>query len=401
MNPDQIPPVPPVPTAAPVSTPVAPDPVAAAAPAAPAAAPQPEIVTMAAPRRSHLKTILAVLVVIILAALGAGYAWAYRGAETVLPAAGRALIEAGTVRTVASVDMTIEALGEKFSLSMDMEGDSDQTDPERPKMQMTANAEFYGVLMGGEMRLVDENFYLKLNKIPGAAIGGDPQVQEMVGQWFFLSLEDIATMTGEPVDFGGEDGSAEAAEEDLARLVDSGAVSFGAPSIAKFEGEYVREYDVSLDADKLGDFVVAEARDAATTTESKALVDELTPVISGVMPALSLADGTVRVGLFSGQLRSVEGTVFVDIAKIDQAALAAAAGEEVPEEEMEGKLSAKFSATYSRHGEPVSVEAPTGATSLANILSATESYIYDDASGAYYAEGDPYAPGNSTYGEIR
>lgn len=380
MNPDQLPPAP---TADPVSTP----PVASAVtPPWVAAAPEPTIVTMSSPRRGHGKTVLAVCAVLVLAALGAGYALAYRGAEAVLPGAARELAETSSVHTSAEIEVDVEAAGERFNLSMQVEGDLDQSDREHPKSQVTFDAEFDGMLMGGEARLVDGNVYFKATKIPGAALAGSPEIQALVGQWFSVSPEEIGAATLEPLDLSGD---AAESGENFARLLDSGAVSFGAPTIKKFEGEYVREYAVTMDSGKLSDFIVAEARRLATTSEMTALVDQFSPALEAIVPAISLDGGLVRVSVFSGELRAVAGTVTVDGAKIDQAALAAASGDEPAAEAIEGKVTIDFSATYSGYGERVVVEEPVGASSIMSLFG-QETLMYDADIDAYYAEGDPH-----------
>lgn len=349
MNPDQVPPAAPAPVTAPVSTP----PVAAA--------------PAAAPRRSRATTVAAIVAVLLLALAGAGYAWAYRGAETVLPAAFAKLTDPGTVRSDAHLDFDIVAEGDEYNFSVDVSSAGDQTDPEHPKALVNVGAEFDGMKGTGELRFVDDTLYLKASQIPGISLADDPAAEALVGQWFFISLADLEAATGQSVAEAAEAGEEARAKlhESVDRLFDSEAVTFGAPKIRSVDGDYVREYPVSFNADAFADFTIDEVNRFATTTELKEELGQFEPVIRAVAPGFSLEGATVQVSLLSGELRGIQGALSFDASKVDQRALAEASGGEfLPEDQIEGRFRVAFDIAYHGYGEPVTVEVPAGATSI-------------------------------------
>lgn len=431
MNPDQVPPADPTPAVpaapAPEPAPVAP---VSALPVSPAAQPSAVVTPLAAtvtspmarpaanvmPRAAaapepaisvdaphpkphgHGKAIAAIVTLVVLAALGGTYAWAYRGAETVLPEAARALAAADTVHVAAAFDIVADDGETTFRASLDVAGDVDTSDPENRKMQSTANVEFDGMLMSGEFRLVEDTFYARATKLPGVAFIEDPAVQAMVNQWFFVSKDEIAAVT--PATIDAPSSEAISPEETLAKLLDEGAVVLGGPSVKMLDGELVREYGVEVGIEKLADLAADEIT-AAIEEEREELLEAAPSgdaavglggdleVAAGSDPeafgdslrafarAVSFDNLKIRTTLLSGELRSIEGALVIDASRVDAAALAEASGGLATVDDVTGRARVDFSIAYTRYGEPVSIEAPTGATSILGLVDGGHGYGED------------------------
>ncbi len=391
--------------------PAAPAPVIAPPEPAPAfvrpvaAAPEP-VISVDAPRpapHGHGKIIAAVVAIAVLAALGGTYVWAYRGAETVLPEAARALASAETAHVEAAFAIVADDGETTYRASLDIAGDTDFSDPENRKMQSTLDAEFDGMLVSGEFRFIGDTFYARATKLPGIAFADSPEAQALLDQWFFVSGDEIAAVTPDAVDAP----SAEAVslEEALAKLLDADAVTFSGPSVKTVDGELVREYGVEVDIEKLADLAADEITAAIEEEREQLLEDALSgDAVVGLGGDLEVTDGSdpealgdslrevaravslegvkIRTALLSGELRSVSGKFLLDASKVDQAALAEMDGDlMVPEEEVTGKVEVEFSIAYSRYGESVSIDAPPGATSILGLVDGSHGYGEDYETG--------------------
>jgi hypothetical protein len=322
-----------------------------------------------ASRGGHSLAVLSVLAIVILACLGGGYVWAYRGAESTLPAADAILLDAKTVHFNLDTDVTATLEDQEYAFTLGVSGDIDRADdPGNPRVALDLDAELDGMLIAGELRLLDETLYARATKVPGAALSGDPSLEDLVGQWFSLTEAELEDATGEAAGIAG-------GEEDVAlqELVDAGALSFTGPSIEVADGELVRVYEADADVAAALDVALGLARDAAESPEALEAIDAYAPVLRELARGLSVDDLQFRVALLSGELRAASGVVRFDAANIDQDALnaaiaasgeGAAAEEEIPE----ARLTVAFDVTYSGYDEPVSIQAPVDAKPLTDFF---------------------------------
>lgn len=300
----------------------------------------------------HRGKFLPILLIIIFLILIGGGVFAY----TVVFEAPRAAITKSwaTITSARSVhqDVTIKAtlesptaLTAEGTIATDVERGADTTSPK--KVAMTVTGKSGGFSVGAELRFINDTLYGKVNEFPFLSLIAFSATDSPIGKWYSVSLSDLeryAIEQGVPAD------SIAKAKEQLSKLnvsdpvfqidtlMQTGVlVPAARASILKVDGVWARQYAVTINKDKLTEFIISKEK-------------ELSVPVPDSLKSVTFEPVLVTIGLFDYSLKKITGGIKVS---------------------GQGPLS--FTVTYSNINGAITVSKPDNAISLMDyIQKATE-----------------------------
>lgn len=239
------------------------------------------------------------------------------------------------------------------TISLTGTGQSDLTNPTSPKSATKLSGSFSingapSQVADLELRIVENNLYLKVDKLPEFGIG----TAGFLGQWI---KADAATISQS----GGEQIQKEVAPEQIAKIQAVYArnvfvVIKKSPKFEKLNSDFVYHYEFSIDKEKLKLFI----SDYNKSVLLKPANDVEMNVISGTISNFPDFTGHMWIGVFDSYLRKVTfSSIVTDSALIP----------------FSGNM--EFSLILEKINKPVSVEVPTESKSMTDVINGVTSNL--------------------------